>query len=81
MKTFTRLVPLVPFIFLASMTAYFIYEDIKHPIVCVNSAIVKSIVSINGRSATILLDTGATVVVNQATLAPGSTFCTKYERK
>lgn len=47
--------------------------------VCVREAKVVEITSLQYRDATILLDTGETRIVNQATLKPGDIICA--ERK
>lgn len=58
-----------------------IYIDYAHPVECVKSATVQKILSVNYRSATILLDNGETHVVHQESLQPGSPYCLKYDRK
>jgi len=57
------------------------YIDAAYPYTCLEHSTVKSILSLNYRDATILLENGSTVAVNQATLKPGEEFCVKYDRK
>ena len=66
---------------LIAVLAYMWYQDAFHPYVCVQTSTVKTILSINYRDATILLENGETKVVNQAKLAPGDKFCLKTEQK
>lgn len=56
------------------------YET-DHPIVCFERSKVKSILALNYRDATVALENGNNMVVNQARLAPGSEVCIKYGRK
>jgi len=47
---------------------------------CIIQSTVKKILDLDYRSATILLSTGEKVVVNQATLKPGDSYCAKWQR-
>jgi sensor c-di-GMP phosphodiesterase-like protein len=62
------------------LTSYMIYQDIAHPYKCVQTSIVTQILELQYREAMIQLADGRKVVVDQATLKPGDTFCLKRER-
>lgn len=55
------------------------HEDKIHPPVCLKSVKVVSIDALMYRSASITLDDGQHIIVNQATLKPGDNFCTKWK--
>lgn len=56
------------------------YFESKYVTVCTRESIVEDILSINYRSADILLENGMTITVNQATLAPGDDWCLSSHR-
>ena len=58
-----------------------VMNDERHPMVCTEYAKVSAILSLNYRHATIKLDNGEEVSVNQATLKPGDKYCLRRERK
>lgn len=64
-----------------SPVGYLIYDDATNPYVCVKKETVVDILSLNYRSATILLSDNSTVVVNQATLSPGDAYCVKRVKR
>lgn len=70
---------LVTFVLFVTCAAVSVY-DVVHPVICTESSNVTSILSLDYRSADILLENGSKVTVNQATLKPGDAYCVKYNR-
>lgn len=69
------------FFIMLLIVAYVAHYDEKYPMQCVSSSKVADILSLDYRSATIKLENGKEVVVNQATLKKGDDFCLAHERK
>ena len=61
--------------------AWITYYNNVNPLVCVESSKVMSILSLQYRSATVLLENGKTQEVSQVMLKPGDDFCHRMERK
>jgi hypothetical protein len=68
-------------IIMVSAVAYTMIYDNNHPMQCVASSKVVDILTLEYRDATIKLENGQVVRVNQATLKKGDDYCLKYERK
>jgi hypothetical protein len=69
------------FTFIAISVFLIMRDEAEHPLVCVQSKTVDSILSVQYRSATIKFTDGTTEEVSQATLKPGNKWCVQYVRK
>lgn len=64
---------------LLACAAIAIYDE-SNPFVCAEQKKIKSILSIQYRSATLEFEDGSTLDVNQAHAKPNDMFCTKWKR-
>lgn len=78
MKRILRIITILSFMTMCIALGYNLpVNDPK----CVEVGTVTKILSLNYRDATIETSNGKTIVVNQATLKPGDSICTKRESK
>jgi hypothetical protein len=80
-STIAKLSSIGTIIFIISIFIFTAIYDNKHPLQCVASSKVVDILSLEYRDATIKLENGKVVSVNQATLKKGDNYCLAYERK
>jgi hypothetical protein len=71
----------IGFILLGILLIYNSFLDITHPVQCVSSSKVVDILSLEGRNATIKLENGQKIQLNQAYLNKGDSYCLAFERK